>query len=117
MVWKTKAFKLLSRLVAIPSINPGDQSNYSTEYGEQEVGDYLFDYIQQQMPYMKVEKVEVLPNRNNVIATYHRGDNFPTILLETHFDTVDVQGMEIRSEERRVGKEFSSWSVGCDVSE
>jgi len=95
MVWKTKAFKLLSRLVAIPSINPGDQSNYSTEYGEQEVGDYLFDYIQQQMPYMKVEKVEVLPNRNNVIATYHRGDNFPTILLETHFDTVDVQGMEI----------------------
>jgi acetylornithine deacetylase len=95
MDWTAEAFTLLSRLVAIPSINPGDQSNYGTEYGEQAAGDYLFDYLQQQMPYMKVEKAEVLPNRNNIIAAYHRGENFPSILLETHLDTVDVQGMEI----------------------
>lgn len=95
MDWKAEAFKLLAQLVAIPSINPGDQHKESTLYGEQEVGDYLIHYIQEQMPYMKVKKVEVLPNRNNVIATYHRGENFPTILLETHLDTVDVQGMEI----------------------
>ncbi len=95
MDWKAEAYHLLSRLVAIPSINPGEQSDYGAEYGEKEAGDFLFDYLQQQMPYMKVEKKEVLPDRNNIIAAYHRGENFPTILLETHLDTVDVQGMEI----------------------
>lgn len=95
MDWKKEAFILLSRLVAIPSINPGDKRNYSSEFGEKEIGDSLIDYIQKNMPYMKVKKLEVLPNRYNIIASYHRGEKYPTILLTTHLDTVDIQGMKI----------------------
>lgn len=95
MEWKVSAFNLLSRLVAVPSVNPGEQQSYTRPYGEFEAGEELISYLKEFMPYMTVKKEEVLPGRYNVFATYHRGEEYPTLLLETHLDTVDIQGMTI----------------------
>lgn len=95
MKWETEAFRLLSKLVSIPSVNPGKQEYYTEPYGELEVAEKLITYLKGNMPYMEVGKEEVLPNRYNVYANYYRGVKYPTLLLVTHLDTVGVQGMTI----------------------
>lgn len=112
MNWKKVAFDLLEQLVSVPSVNPGDTPltngqhtkicNDGKEkqalngiYGERQVGDILITYLKRNLPTFSCWKEEVLPKRFNIYASYHRGDDYPTILLETHLDTVDVKGMTV----------------------
>ncbi len=95
MNWKEEAFQLLEQLVAIPSINPGENPLDDAIYGEQAVGDALLHYLETYLPAFSCWKEEVLPKRFNCYASYDRGEKYPTILLETHLDTVDVKGMTV----------------------
>lgn len=95
MNWKVEAFQLLEQLVAIPSINPGENPSDGATYGEKAVGDALLHYFETYLPTFSCWKEEVLPERFNCFASYVRGENYPTILLETHLDTVDVKGMSV----------------------
>ncbi|AQQ55615.1 M20 family metallopeptidase [Planococcus lenghuensis] len=95
MDWKSTTFNVLKELIAIPSINPGDQETFSHPYGEKAVGDKLLSLIERELPDLTCWKEEVLPTRFNCYAHYFRGDEYPTVLLETHLDTVDVKGMNI----------------------
>lgn len=95
MDWKQEAFYLLEQLVAVPSINPGDQELDDGQYSEKIIGDVLLDYIQEYLPSFSCWKEEVLPDRFNCCASYICSEKYPTILLETHLDTVDVNGMII----------------------
>ncbi|MEI3607231.1 M20/M25/M40 family metallo-hydrolase [Pseudogracilibacillus sp. SE30717A] len=95
MDWKEEAFELLEKLVSIPSINPGEKPLDEALYGEKAVGDKLLCYFKEYLPDFSYWKEEVLPERFNCFASYVRGENYPTILLETHLDTVDVKGMTV----------------------
>ncbi|MEV9641453.1 M20/M25/M40 family metallo-hydrolase [Mammaliicoccus sciuri] len=95
MNWEKEAFHLLKLLVEIPSINPGESTNFSENYGEKEVGVKFASYLQEYLPEFTTWKEEVLPDRFNYYASYIGGNKFPTILLETHLDTVDIQGMTV----------------------
>jgi acetylornithine deacetylase len=70
------AFELTRALIDIDSVTPN----------EERVGDYLFDHLQAlaQRTNGRVEKIEVEPHRNNILATW--GD--PIVTLSTHIDTV-----------------------------
>lgn len=92
---KSESFELLDLLVSTPSINPGEKRPYKTPYGEKEVGKKLLSYLQTKFPNLSCWKEEVLPDRFNIYAHYVRGKDYPTILLETHLDTVDVKEMVI----------------------
>lgn len=95
MNWKEEAFILLEQLVRVPSINPEDHGETSELFGEKAVGDKLLDYIKKYLPDFSCWQEEVLPNRFNCYASYKAGEDCPTILLETHLDTVGIQGMSI----------------------
>ena len=70
------AFELTRALIDIDSVTPN----------EERVGDYLFDLLDKlaQRTNGRVEKIEVEPHRNNILATW--GD--PIVTLSTHIDTV-----------------------------
>ena len=70
------AFELTRALIDIDSVTPN----------EERVGDYLFDYLSKLAARTngRVEKIEVEPHRNNILATW--GD--PIVTLSTHIDTV-----------------------------
>ncbi len=69
-------FELTRALIDIDSVTPN----------EERVGDYLFDLLQNlaRKTQGRVEKIEVEPHRNNILATW--GD--PVVTLSTHIDTV-----------------------------
>lgn len=95
MNWKEEAFILLEQLVKVPSINPEDHSQIGELFGERAVGDTLLQYIEKHLPDFSCWKEEVLPDRFNCYASYRSGKDCPTILLETHLDTVGIKGMTI----------------------
>jgi acetylornithine deacetylase len=70
------AFELTRALIDIDSVTPN----------EEQVGDYLFDYLSKLAARTngRVEKIQVEPQRNNILATW--GD--PIVTLSTHIDTV-----------------------------
>jgi acetylornithine deacetylase len=70
------AFELTRALIDIDSVTPN----------EERVGDYLFDYLSKLAARTngRVEKIQVEPQRNNILATW--GD--PIVTLSTHIDTV-----------------------------
>lgn len=115
MNWKEEAFQLLEQLVAIPSINPGEKPLDRALYGEKAVGEKLLRYFEEYLPDFSCWKEEVLPERFNCYASYVRGDNYPTILLETHLDTVDVKGMTV--EPFQLTREGKKWfgRGACDA--
>jgi acetylornithine deacetylase len=70
------AFELTRALIDIDSVTPNEEA----------VGDYLFAHLSELASRTngKVEKIEVEPHRNNILATW--GD--PIVTLSTHIDTV-----------------------------
>lgn len=91
--WERSNDEVLSTLqdvVAIESVNPalpggGDGEGHMVEY----IANF-FDNIQ--VPY---EFSEVLPGRNNIIATVEGKDPNKTLLFECHMDTASVEVMTI----------------------
>lgn len=93
--WGKKAVSILKDLVAIPSINPGDESNYNNNlYGEERIVEYLIKHFKnEKFPY-KIEKSSVLPNRENLMIFTTNKKKKNMLLLETHSDTVEVKNMD-----------------------
>lgn len=86
--------QLLSDMIAIPSVNPGetDPGEIHAELG---MARYLRDYFERQPYPDSIFFEEVLPNRPNVVVQVGKNAEKPTLLLETHTDTVGVDMMTI----------------------
>lgn len=93
--WYQKAVTILSQMVSIPSINPGDKLTEEAIYCEKAMADFLVNYFQQQPYKCVITTQEILPRRSNVYIQTSNSPDKKTLLLETHLDTVDVQKMTI----------------------
>jgi acetylornithine deacetylase/succinyl-diaminopimelate desuccinylase family protein len=85
--------RLLSDLVAIPSVNPMGRGLSGPEFLEGRVSDYLEGYFRGIG--VEVERQVVSPGRDNIIARYESPKARRTILFDVHQDTVPVDGMTI----------------------
>lgn len=84
--------RLLSDLVAIPSLNPMGRGRTGPEYGEQAIADYVLAYLKKHS--IDAELQPHVPGRPNVLASISSGAR-QTLLLEAHLDTVHVDSMTI----------------------
>jgi acetylornithine deacetylase len=75
--------RIASDLVAIDSVNP---SLGGPPGGERRVAEHIGELCR--AIGCEVELEEVLPGRPNVVASLHRGDGYPTLVIEGHTDTV-----------------------------
>jgi len=89
----SEAAKLLADLVALPSVNPGGRAVSGPGYNEREVVNYIEAFLQQAG--IDCERQEVLPDRENVLAVVEGRDPNRTLFLQSHTDTVAVEGMTI----------------------
>ena len=80
---------LLADLIRINSVNP----NYEGGVPESAIADFVEKYFGQLQ--VEVSRVDVLPQRPNVLVTLPGRDRSRRIVLEAHMDTVSVSGMEI----------------------
>jgi acetylornithine deacetylase/succinyl-diaminopimelate desuccinylase family protein len=105
--------RLLSDLVAIPSVNPMGRGLSGPEFLEGRVSDYLEDYFRGIG--VEVERQVVSPGRDNLIARYDAPKSRRTILFDVHQDTVPVDGMTIApfTPELRNGRVYGRGS--CDI--
>jgi len=84
--------KLLSDLIAIPSVNPMGREPSPGERFEEDLSRYLFDFLQRRG--LDVEMEVVSPGRPNLLARVDIGAP-ETVLLEAHLDTVGAENMVI----------------------
>jgi len=80
----SECLKLLTELVAIPSVNPV-YGGPGESHVERFVGDFLRSHG------IEFQVQEVLPGRNNLVARIGPADR-PAVLVEAHMDTVGVAG-------------------------
>ena len=85
--------RLLSDLVAIPSINPMGRPLSGPNYLERGVTDYLDAWFRDRG--VRYERQNIAPGRDNVIAWYDAPKSRQTILFDAHQDTVPAEGMSI----------------------
>jgi acetylornithine deacetylase len=90
--------ELLSRLVAIDSVNPGLADGAP---GEATVAHFVAEWLERAG--LEVELEEVAPGRPNVVAVARGSGGGRTLLLNAHTDTVGVTGMENPHEPRLEG--------------
>jgi acetylornithine deacetylase/succinyl-diaminopimelate desuccinylase family protein len=85
--------RLLSDLVAIPSINPMGRGSTGPEYLEAGVSHHLEGWFQAKG--IAFERQSVSPGRDNLIARYESPKGRRTLLFDAHQDTVPIDGMII----------------------
>jgi acetylornithine deacetylase/succinyl-diaminopimelate desuccinylase family protein len=86
------ATKLLSDLVAIPSMNPMGRGRIGKEYCEQLIAAFVADVMRKAS--IDVELQQVFPGRPNVVGYVDTGAQ-KTLMLEAHLDTVLADSMLI----------------------
>jgi len=84
--------KLLSDLVAIPSMNPMGRGRIGKEYSEQSIAEFLAGVMRKAS--IDAELQQVSPGRPNVIGVISVGAR-ETLMLEAHLDTVFADSMLI----------------------
>ncbi|GAA3798935.1 M20/M25/M40 family metallo-hydrolase [Streptomyces phyllanthi] len=87
---RDQAARLARDLVRIPSVNPRDAAG---DGGETAVAVHVRDWLARHG--VRAELHEVLPGRSNVVAVVP-GRSPEAVLLETHLDTVETDGMSVR---------------------
>ena len=85
--------RLLSDLVAIPSVNPMGRGLTGPDFLEGGVSDYLEGWFRELG--VDVERQVVSPGRDNIIARYRSPKGRRTLLFDAHQDTVPTDGMTI----------------------
>ncbi|MEV0050880.1 hypothetical protein AB0H34_10350 [Saccharopolyspora shandongensis] len=80
--------ELLANLVRIPSINPRERA----EPAETELAENIAQWASERG--MQARTEEVLDGRRNVIVTLPGDDDRP-LMLESHLDTAETDGMTI----------------------
>ena len=84
--------KLLSDLVAIPSMNPMGRGRLGKEYCEQYIAEFVAEFMKKAS--IDAELQQVFPGRPNVIGYVSAGAQ-ETLMLEAHLDTVFADSMLI----------------------
>jgi acetylornithine deacetylase/succinyl-diaminopimelate desuccinylase family protein len=105
--------RLLSDLVAIPSVNPMGRGLTGPEFLEGRLGDYLEGWFRSLG--VVVERQVVSPGRDNLIARYESPRGRRTLLFDAHQDTVPTDGMTIDpfSPELKGGRLYGRGA--CDI--
>ncbi len=105
--------RLLSDLVAIPSVNPMGRGLTGPEFLEGGMSDYLENWFRALG--VDVERQVVSPGRDNVIARYDSPRARRTLLFDAHQDTVPTDGMTINpfAPELRNGRLYGRGA--CDI--
>ena len=85
--------RLLADLVAIPSVNPMGRPLAGPGYLEGGMTEYLVDWFAALG--VAVERQQVEPGRENLLARYESPGASRTVLFDAHQDTVPVEGMTI----------------------
>jgi len=107
----------LSRLVAIPSVNPMGGPGKGPQYGESRLTDFLQSQLKEwQIPFLRDP---VSPGRDNLIARVD-GRVAPasggrTIMFAVHQDTVPVEGMTIEPFAAKISGGRLYGRGACDV--
>ena len=92
--WTRFCTRLLHDLVALPSVNPAERSDYDPAvYGEARVVDYVASFFRSRDDRVALRRMPVLPGRENLIVDVGMDAGKETVLLETHADTVEAEGM------------------------
>jgi acetylornithine deacetylase/succinyl-diaminopimelate desuccinylase family protein len=84
--------KLLSDLVAIPSMNPMGRGRLGKEYCEQYIAEFVVEFMRKAS--IDAELQQVFPGRPNVIGFVSAGAQ-ESLMLEAHLDTVFADSMLI----------------------
>ena len=85
--------RLLSDLVAIPSVNPMGRPLSGPGFLEVGMSDYLERWFRELG--VPCERQTVAPGRDNLLARYEAPDARRTLLFDAHQDTVPTDGMTI----------------------
>jgi acetylornithine deacetylase len=107
------ATRLLSDLVAIPSVNPMGRGLSGPETLEGGMSDYLERWFADLGVPCRRERVA--PGRDNVLARYDAPGSKTTILFDAHQDTVPTDGMTIAPFSPRVEQGRLLGRGSCDV--
>jgi acetylornithine deacetylase/succinyl-diaminopimelate desuccinylase family protein len=92
--WQEKAVRLLSDMVSIPSVNPGEGTPGAIHL-EQRMAEYIRDYFERKSFPYHIAMEDVLPGRPNIVVRTGDDPGKRTILLETHTDTVGIENMTV----------------------
>jgi acetylornithine deacetylase len=105
--------RLLSELVAIPSVNPMGRSLSGPGFLEGRMSDYLEGWFGALG--VPCERTTISPGRDNIVARYDAPGARRTVLFDAHQDTVPTDGMTIPpfTPEIREGRLYGRGS--CDV--
>jgi len=103
---------LLARLIACPSVNPGDREPGGI-YGEKALAEMLAAMLTEWGGEARID--EPIPGRTNLLVRFPGGRADRPVMFEAHLDTVSVEGMTIPPFEAAVqeGKVFGRGS--CDT--
>ena len=85
--------RLLSELVAIPSVNPMGRALAGPDYLEAAISRYLERWLGELG--VAVERQPIAPGRDNLTARFDSPGAKRTILFDVHQDTVPTEGMTI----------------------
>ena len=107
------AIRLLSDLVALPSVNPMGQAVIESEHLEGRVSDYLERWFEDLG--VAVSREPIAPGRDNIIARYEAPGARRTILFDVHQDTVPVAGMTIPPFEPEIRDGRVYGRGACDI--
>ena len=88
----TEAIALLREMVATPSVTCSAHHGLDETHGEGRMVELVADFWNRSG--MDYEIQTVYPGRENVVARIEGGDG-PSLILEAHTDTVEVENMEI----------------------
>ena len=87
------AIRLLSDLVALPSVNPMGRTTLGPDHLEGRMADYLERWFRDLG--VAVVREPILPGRDNIIARFDAPKSRRTVLFDVHQDTVPTEGMTI----------------------
>lgn len=105
--------RLLSDLVAIPSVNPMGRADGGPDYLEGRLTAYLEDFFRARE--IRCERRTVAPGRDNLLAFFSPPRARRTLLFDVHQDTVPVDGMTIPPFQPRIEGDRLFGRGSCDI--
>lgn len=112
MTTATELADLLSRLIAIPSVNPAHTDDASIA-GERRMAEFTAEFLNQRGFDVFLDETD--PERPNVIGSYGPRQAERTVMLESHLDTVGVHNMTRPPFEARIEGKRLYGRGACDT--
>ncbi len=105
--------RLLTEMVAIPSVNPMGRALPASDTLERGMSDYLERWFRALG--VRHERRTIAPGRDNVLAWYDAPHSRTTLLFDAHQDTVPVDGMTIPPFEPSIEGDRLYGRGACDI--